>query len=136
MNRLALVAVLGIWMVACHSSGTGHSGFCATDRDCSWRASGCCGACANQTDTLPPPQGCGIACPSPPPSCLCVDDHCEEGMLPSGAACEIDRDQCGFGLKCCPPCTGVPLPDAAVSQPSCVTPEFLNGMATCPTNCP
>ncbi len=54
----------------------GSCGACTSDNDCSWRASGCCALCANQTDRIPPPLPCGPACLPPPPTCRCVNGLC------------------------------------------------------------
>ncbi|HJZ87844.1 MAG TPA: hypothetical protein VKN99_21870 [Polyangia bacterium] len=107
--------------------GSGRPGACATDDDCIFRTNaGCCGQCLAKDDPVPPPIPCRAACPQFIPSCLCHHGQCGIGTLTQGAACDLQRDDCAVGLKCCATCCGVPPPDGGTydPRPQCVQPAI------------
>src|SRR5262249_3759664 len=87
---------------------------------------GCCGQCLAKDDPVPPPIPCRAACPQFIPSCLCHHGQCGIGTLTQGAACDLQRDDCAVGLKCCATCCGVPPPDGGTydPRPQCVQPAI------------
>ena len=118
--------------VGAPEAGSG-GGVCGNDTDCGWRQGGCCGICANKTE--PVSQECGSAAPCPTfqPQCLCVAKRCTVGALQKDAPCDLQRDTCGLGLKCCATCCGTPAPDGGHDpRPRCMQPQLSGSQPMCP----
>src|SRR5436190_8022061 len=87
--------------------GAAGGGPCSSDADCVFNVNAaCCGVCLAKTDPVPPTVTCGAFCGSPP-SCLCIEGHCREGSLTSGASCEVSGNGRGRNLLCCRLCSPV-----------------------------
>ena len=109
--------------------GAAGGGLCASDADCVFNVkAGCCGVCLAKTDPVPPTVPCGAYCGSPP-SCLCIEGHCREGSLTSGASCDVSGNGCGRNLFCCRLCSPV---GAGCDSPRCATPITIGGLPMCP----
>ena len=109
--------------------GAAGGGLCAGDADCVFNVNaGCCGVCLAKTDPVPPTVTCGAFCGSPP-SCLCIEGHCREGSLTSGASCDVSGNGCGRNLLCCRLCSPV---GAGCDSPRCATPITNGGLPMCP----
>jgi Kazal-type serine protease inhibitor domain len=126
------VAYSGVCMSVTDASTV--RGFCDTDADCVFQPTdGCCGACLATTDQpVPANRVCTGACVIPPGGCSCVNHQCTRGVLDKGAACTLQQDSCGNGLKCCRPC-GIPPIDGGAQCPTvCTAGMILNGKVVCP----
>jgi hypothetical protein len=109
--------------------GAAGGGLCASDADCVFNVNaGCCGVCLAKTDPVPPTVACGAFCGTPP-SCLCMEGHCREGSLTSGASCQVSGNGCGRNLLCCTLCSPV---GAGCDIPRCATPMTFGGLPMCP----
>ncbi len=109
-------------------------GFCYSDADCVFQPTdGCCGSCLATTDQpTPPTMVCTVACAIPPGGCSCVNHQCARGVLAKGAACNMQQDACGGGLKCCRPCGIAPIDGGPQCPAVCTASTPLNGTLACP----
>jgi hypothetical protein len=121
----------------CMDAGTdasGTRGACNVDSDCVFRANdGCCGSCLATADPIIPVTQCNVACVIPPGGCSCVNHQCRPGVLTEGAACNMQQDACGPGVKCCRPCGIPPLLDGGSQCGAvCSRVTVLGGALSCP----
>jgi hypothetical protein len=126
---------------ACTDGGvdaSGGRGVCNHDSDCMFRPTdSCCGSCLAVGDVPAPPTSVcgGGACVIQPGGCSCVNHQCMRGVLTQGAACDLQQDACGNGLKCCRPCAVPPPVDGGAdtcNPPVCTTVQFVGGAFSCP----
>jgi hypothetical protein len=132
----------GTWQCTCACIDGGTRGSCQTDNECVPDEGCFCGAqCRARTDlpTGDPPGGCPLDCAYAvqPWNCACVQGRCAVGTLGLGEHCDVNRDRCAPGSKCCVMCSGVfPVDGGNACQPpetaTCTTPFWGVDPPICP----